>query len=368
MIKHAAKRFGAAAVIAVACAIPTFAQDQDFVFRFEGPRRYNSFIPSGADLSLTYSGFSLSPQADTLLYLLAGAGYESGSLPRDPITGDPWSSSAEGNTYDALDIQWAMAFIQGLSRRDDGGNLVEVFAYYRGRYDVYKNDLVDSVFADVRGIFDNSLMGGASYDSRTIGAHRSKQGLYAEATAEWGPGFVNGDTDFWRVSSQLRGFLPVYDIPNAGGNLFNAYLAGFAGIDYADGSSVPVYVSQSFGGRTLRGSLGDCVRGYGWNKFDTAFKSVANVELRLLGPTIGVDFVVPLLYAFADAGWYSGFAESTNHASESGFLASCGGGAALDVADAIQLGVYGGLRLLDDTVYYPADAFFWSIMLFAHFK
>ena len=354
--------------MAVACAIPAFAQEQDFVFKFEGPRRYNGFIPSGADFSVTYGGLSLSPRADTLLYLLAGAGYESGSLLRDPATGDPWSSSVDGNTYDAPDVQWALAFIQGLSRRDDGDNLAEVFAYYRGRYDVYKNDLADGVFADARGIFDNSLMGGASYDSRAIGAHRSKQGLYTEATAEWGPGFANAGTDFWRVSGQLLGFLPVYDIPADGGNLFNASLAGFVGVDFAGGASVPIFVNQSFGGRKLRGSLGDCVRGYGWNKFDTSFKSVANVELRLLGPTLGADFVVPLLYAFADAGWYSGFAESANYASKSGFIASCGGGAAIDVADAIQLGAYGGFRLVPDTVYYPEDAFFWGVMLFSHFK
>ncbi len=354
--------------MAVACAIPTFAQEQDFVFKFEGPRRYNGFIPSGADLSLTYSGLALSPRADTLLYLLAGGGYESGSLLRDPATGDPWSSSAEGNTYDAPDFQWALAFIQGLSRRDDGDNLLEAFAYYRGRYDGYENELADGVFADVRGIFDNSLMGGVSYDSRVIGVHRFKQGTYAEATAEWGPGFVNEGTDFWRVSGQLRGFLPVYDIPADGGNAFNAYLAGFAGVDFAGGASVPIFVSQSFGGRELRGSLGDCVRGYGWNKFDTLFKSVANAELRLLGPALGLDFVVPLLYAFVDAGWYSGFAESANYASESGFLASSGAGAAIDVADAIQLGAYAGFRMVEDRLYYPEDAFFWGVMLFSHFK
>ncbi|PKL09574.1 MAG: hypothetical protein CVV51_03110 [Spirochaetae bacterium HGW-Spirochaetae-7] len=362
-----ARNLLAAVLLAAASIIPSFAQDGELAFKFEGPRRYAGFIPSGADVSLTYSGLSLSPEGNTRLFLMVGAGYENGSLLRDLVTGDPWAATDEGYTYDAPDFRWDLAFIQGLARRNDGDNLVEAFAYYRGRYDAYANELSSAVFPDIHGIFGTSIMGGMSYDSRTLSEHYFKDGMYAEASAEWGPGILNASTDFWRVSGQVRGFLPVFDFPTEGGNRFNAYLAGFAGVDYADGTSVPIYVNQSFGGRKLRDSLGDSVRGYGWNKFDSSFKSVANAELRLLGPSLGLDAILPLLYGFIDTGFYAGFAGSTDYASASGFIASAGVGAAIDLADVVQLGAYAGFRLMEDRLYYPRDAFFWGIMLFSHF-
>jgi hypothetical protein len=367
-VKHAASRLAAAAIMAVACVIPTFAQEHDFVFKFEGPRRYNSYIPSGADLSLTYTGLSPYPAGDTKVRLLAGGGYENGILLRDPANGDPWDADADGLAFDTPNFQWGLAFIQGLSRRADGDNLVEIFAEYRSRYDIHSNEgQPDAVFADMHGLFGNSVMGGVSYDSRERNAHNAIRGAYAEASAEWGPGFVNASTDFWRVSGQLRGFLPVFDLPSDDGNLFSAYLAGFAGVDLSDGEAVPMYVNESFGGRELRDSLGDCVRGYPDKSYDSSFKSVANVELRLLGPTLGLDSIVPVLYGFFDAGWYSGFSGSANYSSASGMLASTGGGAAIDFAGAVQLGAYAGMTLVDASLYYPKEAFFWSVMLFSHF-
>ncbi|PKL26418.1 MAG: hypothetical protein CVV47_00355 [Spirochaetae bacterium HGW-Spirochaetae-3] len=362
------ERFIATVLIAIGILVPLYAEDGDFVLAFEGPRRYNNYIPSGADLSLTYNGLSLYPSGDTKLRLLAGGGYENGILLRDTITGDPWKADADGLAFDTPNFQWDLAFIQGLSRRADGDNLVSVFAEYRGRFDIHSNEgEQDAVFADMHGLFGTSVMGGASYDSRERSAHNAISGVYAEASAEWGPGFANARTDFWRVSGQLRGFLPVLDIPSDGGNLFNAYLAGFAGVDASGGTAVPMYVNESFGGSELRGSLGDCVRGYPAKSYDSSFKSVANVELRLLGPALGADSIVPVLYGFFDAGWYSGFAGSTNYASASGLLASVGGGAAIDVAGAVQLGAYAGMTLVDASLYYPKEAVFWSVMLFSHF-
>lgn len=364
-----AKRFSVLALAAMLAAAPVLAEESDFKVAFEGLRMFNGFIPSGLDLSLTYTGMSMSDLAGTSLFLKAGGGYENTALLRDPATGDPWTGDAAGNKYDMLNFQWELAFIQGLARRGDGDNSLEVFAFYRGRFDSYKNELSDSVFADIRGLLGTSFMAGLSYDTRELDRHRSKKGIYAEASAEWGPGFVNANSDFWRVSGQLRGFLPVFDIATDGGNLFNVYLAGFAGADYAAGASVPIYVQQSFGGRDLRDSLGNSVRGYGNYKFDSAFKSVANAELRLIGPAIVLYNIVPCLYGFADAGYYSGFAESANRADASGFLVSTGGGVALDLFSFVQLGVMAGVRLVDDSIgyRYSPENFFWGIKIFLHF-
>ncbi|MBU0926129.1 MAG: BamA/TamA family outer membrane protein [Spirochaetes bacterium] len=358
----------AVAIAAIAFISPSFADDV-LDFGFEGVRFFDSVIPGGLDLSLTYLGLGLSDAADTKLFLKAGGGYENASLVRDPLTGDP-SAAIAGNEYYSPNFQWELAFIQGFSRRDDGDNLLEAFAFYRGRYDIYLNELSESVFSDARGMFGTSVMAGVSYDSRVLSRHRSKEGVYAEATAEWGPGFINEKTDFWRVSGQLRGFLPVYDLPSDGGNLFNVYLAGFLGADYAAGTSVPIYVNESFGGRSLRDSIGNCVRGYGWNKYDTSFKSAATAEVRLVGPAIVLDPIVPYLFGFVDAGYYAGFADSANYSEASGFLASAGGGVALDLVGFAQASFIVGLRLVDDAAVpyaYDADSFFTGVKFFLHF-
>ena len=365
------KYYLAIAVAAIVSVAPAFSDDGDLAPGFEGVRMLNGFIPTGIDLSLTYTGIRLSDIGQTKLFLKAGGGYEDTNLLRDPLTGDPSYAIADGGTgsdFNKLNFQWELAFIQGFSQRDDGENLLEAFAFYRGRFDSYENDtLSEDVFSDMRGLFGTSVMGGVSYDTRVLSRHRSKDGLYAEASAEWGPGFLNAKTDFWRVSGQLRGFLPVFDIPTDGGNLFNVYIAGFAGADYAGGTSVPIYVNQSFGGRDLRDSEGNCVRGYGSNAYDSSFKSVANAEVRLVGPAIVIDSIVPYLYGFLDAGYYAGFADSSNYADATGILASAGGGIAFDIVGIAQLGVNAGFRLLDDALYGAAENFFWGIKVFLHF-
>lgn len=358
------------AVVALSAA-PLFADDGPVQFGFEGVRFLYDLIPSGADVSVTYSGLQWSDLGQTKLFLKAGGGYQDSVLRRDPVTGDPALLKGDGGTglpYNSPNFQWELATIQGLARSDDGRNLVEVFGFYRGRYDIYPNDgVASSVFPDIQGLFGTSFMGGVSYDSRVLSAHRSKRGVYLETTAEWGPAFLNATTDFWRVSGQARGFLPVYDIPTSDGNLFNVYVAGFAGVDYAAGAKVPIYVNQSFGGRNLRDSLGDCVRGYGWNAYDASFKSVANAEVRLVGPRVWLDSIVPYLFGFVDAGYYSGFSGSANESGASGFLASSGGGVAVDAMGFAQISVIAGLRLVDDRLYGPIDGFFWGLKFFLHF-
>ncbi|GAB1455560.1 hypothetical protein MASR2M48_08670 [Spirochaetota bacterium] len=365
------KRYGAFILAAVMCVIPAAAEDGDIAIGFEGVRFLYSLIPSGVDLSLTYTGLDLMEQADTKLFLKAGGGYEDTVLARDPNTGNPSLLSKDGGSgiaFNTPNFQWELAFIQGFSRRDDGNNMLEAFAFYRGRYDIYPNSAYSSdVFTDMQGLFGTSLMGGLSYDSVATSRHRAKSGVYAEASAEWGPDLLNAKTDFWRVSSKAKGFLPVFDIPTEGGNLFNIYLAGFASVDYAQGSSVPIYVNQSFGGRDLRSSMGDCVRGYGWNAYDASLKTVANAEIRLVGPAIWLDAIVPYLFGFADAGYYAGFADTNDFADASGFLSSLGAGIALDLVGFAQVGITVGHKLIADTLYGPADGFFWGLKFFLHF-
>ncbi len=338
-------------------------REGDWRLGFAGVRMLNGMIPTGADFTLSYDGLDFGLGGDSVLFFKAGGGYQDKVIMRDAL-GQP---SYNEDKYNSPNFQWEAALFQGLSLREDGKNLVELFGYYRGRYDLYQNEDPIALFEDAEGLFGTSFMAGLSYNSVVTNRHRAKSGVYAEFAGEWGPGFLNAKSDFWRLSAQARSFLPLVDIPHEGGNLFNMYGALFGGLDYAGGSSVPIYVNQSFGGRDLRDSLGESVRGYERNSYDSSFKAVANAELRLVGPALGLEAIVPLLYAFADGGYYRGFTEAAGYADEEGFLASAGGGLAFDLFGFAQLGAYAGVKLIEDALYARPDAFFWSISIFLHF-
>jgi hypothetical protein len=370
MIKyHRLGLVSALVVMVLAAGLMPAAADEDLAIGFAGPRFLNGFIPSGADFTVDYTGLDLGAPADTRLFLKLGGGYEDKLLLRDPATGDPLSLVGAGEAigYDSPNFQWEAAFIQGFSSRPDGDNALELYLFYRGRYDIYDKDLDDSVFADAKGLFGTSFLVGASYDTVTRDRHRLKKGVHAEAGAEWGPGFVNADSDFWRISGKVIGFLPVLDLPTDGKNLLNMYLAALVSADLAGGESVPIYVNQSFGGRDLRDSLGNCVRGYEKASYDSLFKAVGNVELRMVGPALGLESILPYVYGFFDAGYYNGFHGSANYADETGLIMSTGGGFALGLFDFAQLGFVGGYKLVEDSLYGLDEPVFVSFKFMLHF-
>ena len=141
---------------------------------------------------------------------------------------------------------------------------------------------------------------------------------------------------------------------------------GFLGLDYADGDNVPLWVTQSLGGRDLAGSLGSRVRGYPGDSYDSSFKIVGNIEARLLGPAcFGQDWLIPALYAFFDAGYYAGFANCAVANSDAGLIMSTGGGFNVSVLDFIYVGVCAGIKLhsgsdLYDTYLPDGKDFFWD--------
>ena len=342
------------------------AQDSAFAFDFEGIRMFNGMIPGGLDLSVTYRGLDLGMPGGTELYLKAGGGYEDKFLLRNPLTGDPVPDAALFE-FKSVNFQWELAFIQGLAARPDGKNLLEAFVFYRGRYDKHLNDASTAAFPDIRGMLGTAFMLGASYDSVETSPHRAKRGILAEASAELGPAFLNAIADYWRVSGRASGYLPLFDLPTEGNNLLNVYAAGLVAADYAGGGVTPMHVNVSFGGRWQRDSLGDCVRGFPTASFDSSFKLVGNAELRVVGPALFIESIVPVLFGFVDAGWYAGFAGSTGYAEASGALASAGGGLAIDLFGFAQLGALVGTRLTDAPIYDLDTGFFWKIQFFFHF-
>jgi len=123
------------------------------------------------------------------------------------------------------------------------------------------------------------------------------------------------------------------------------YVGDFLSADYAvglNGTQVPLYVRQTFGGRTQDTALGAQVRGVDKGAYDTNLKAVNNLEVRVNLPAIPsqgiaaailprvlsdlVPNVVPGVLAYVDTGLYDQVGEPGITAPASGFVASTGAG------------------------------------------
>jgi len=336
-------------------------------------------LPTGADfqLGLPVASFDDHPLE---AWLRLRGGYEDLRILRNPATGEPIAEPAAFNgdyRFHSPNFQWALGATQGIVQKDEG-NLVEAFAFYRGRYDVYNSSLDAVAFSDMKGIFGTSFLAGIAYDSTDMDSRRVRTGTFAELSAEAGPAALNTApaTDFWRITLKAKTYYPLLSTGQAANgdlNAFSLYLAGFASVDYAGGDNVPLWVMQSFGGRDLRGSLGDCVRGYPSSSYDSSFKAVANGELRALAPALfGQAWLVPMAYIFADAGYYSGFANDSGASKDAaGSIMSAGAGLNFNVFDFVNLGAYCGFKFPSGsdlyTTYTDDGSFFWSIQFLLHF-
>ncbi len=340
-------------------------------------------VPTGADVEFRYGLAEVGALPLEASLRLAG-GYEDKRILRDALSGDPVAAPTGGigeaggeQRYQSPNFQWDAGLVMGLAKKDKG-NLIEAFLLYRGRYDYYATTLSTAVFKDLNGLWGTSFITGLGYDAVERDSRRVKTGAAAEVSFEWGPAMLNtalGPTDFYRVDAKAQGYLPLFSLGQAAHdslNLVSAYLAGYAGVDYAGGSAVPVYIMQSFGGRDLRDSLGDCVRGYPSRSYDAALKTVANAELRLLGPALlGQAWCMPIAYAFFDIGYYAGLPGASSKKDASGTIMSTGGGLVFDIFDFAYLGAYAGLKIPGAdplyAVYGETDNMFWKISFLLHF-
>jgi hypothetical protein len=59
--------------------------------------------------------------------------------------------SGSGFGFNKTNFQWEIAFLQGLSTREDGNNLLEAFAFYRGRYDNHPNEAYSDLVFQICG-------------------------------------------------------------------------------------------------------------------------------------------------------------------------------------------------------------------------
>lgn len=336
------------------------AKKSRFSFAVTNVRTYwFGIVPTGLDLKLDYRIPPIIPGVATILEMTAGGGYEQENFWRNksgvPITNPNYATAGPGGTdisiYNRVQAISDLGIRQGIlySPKLDR-NVLEAFAFYRFHYGRYLPNapgelIFNSPFPDRNGILSNSVMAGLDYNTLTYDkVHKTYKGIYAETSIEWGPRFfLNniGDANFLRWNFTGNLFRTLYTSSNGKGmNRFSLYAGDHFAADYATGSSIPIYVQQSFGGRVLTEGLGgDSVRGFEVGAWGTQLKLVNNLEIRAVGPAILFPSVAPGLYAFFDSGYYNGYFHDPAN-TPGGFLASVGAGVylvSLDLADVTAL-------------------------------
>lgn len=314
----------------------------------------------GLDLGVGYRGFSLIEGVDTTLWAYAGGAWEEMTYYRvaETLMRGEYTGGGDAKFYRA-DANWQLGIGQGLLWNERiEANRLEAYLFYRGRFNdnlTQAGDLIlGSGLPDAEGVLLNTFFLGLAYDDVLVDRkHKSKSGISAEVSAEYGPGFlannVVGDADFIRFNATARGFYPLYDIdPESRTNRFSMYIAQFAAADWAialNGTSVPYVVRHSFGGRDApRSGLGYAVRGINTGALDTNLKLVHNVELRMNLPAIVLPDLVPGALVHWDAGYFSQVGEPVAPALD-GFVTTIGAGVYLNLLDLAHLAVYMHYRL-----------------------
>ncbi len=308
-------------------------------------------VPTGGDFSALYNGFKLVPGLDTIVENDFGAGYETDNYYRN--TDGSLYSGPSGNgsavTFDRLEIVDGLGIRQGiLWDHERNRNLLEGFLFYRLHYD--KNyastaSLVSQSSAPDRAqILSSSVLAGVSASTLVKDdLHRTWDGLYGEASVQWGPSFLFngiGNADFYRLNATFKAFRTLYAAPSTGEwNLFSIYVGDFVSVDYAGGGSIPFYVQESTGGLAPRATTDDWVRGFETGSYGTTFKAVNNFDIRFQGPSMIWPSTLPGFYVFTDQGYYNGFVgDPTN--TPGGFLASTGVGVYGDAFDLANVTAY----------------------------
>jgi len=344
-------------------SLSCWAADERSPFMFDiGPRLL------GVDAGIGYRSTPLLPGVDTTIWAYLGGGYEwltyyrdsSGALvgPRDLAPGGALAGKDPG--FVRIEGAWRLGIDQGLAWNErTKTNLVEAFAFYRGRVDFNQIKpgqlLYDSTLSDRTGLLLNSINAGFAYDDLLSDVHhKTRSGISAEVSAEWGPRFFlntfMGDSDFIRFNAAFRWFLPLYDMkPDTPVNFFSMYLGERFSVDYALGlgAPVPLYIRQTFGGRGDQVvGLGGAVRGVDDGSLDTNLKAVNSLEIRANLPAFVSPDVVPGFVVFWDLGWYNQVGESGYTGSAgAGIVSSAGGGLFLDFLDLARGAVYMTRRL-----------------------
>jgi len=296
-------------------------------------------VPTGPVVDFGYGSLGLVPGLRSDALAKAGIGYESYPIYRDELTRDPIFDSAQ-TAIEKPDAQFELGLRQGLIPLDSKRDHLTAFIFANGRVSEYFGAPIPggTTFTDRYEEAMASMLGGLQLDDSATSPSGVMDGHNVLFEAEWGPSFLSAQkTDFARAGLRGIEYVPVFDL---GGdrNLLSGYLVFAASVKYCDGSNVPLFALEETD-----------VRGYQIG-LDSKLRASATIEGRLNLPSVyGPSDILPVLFVFADVGWYQGFADlnpGSTWANASGPLASVGGGLGASVFSFASPYVYVAVPLI----------------------
>ncbi len=338
-------------------------------------------VPTGLAVTVGYEGLSFISGLDTRFETTLDAGYEGFETYRGidftPHQEIDYSTGGNKNLeFNMASARWELGIKQGLLwNPGQDRNLLQIFLFYRGRYDSYldgrifwgtdpalEQPILDGHLdwqanfegTDAYGLFGNSFLLGLDLDTLEQNVQsQTYDGIFAEASFEISPYIeiedVPGAADFYRFNLRAMLFKTLYSKASARKwNLFSIYLADYFSVDWADAArSMPLYVMQSFGGTDLRLGLAWSVRGFEKFSWDTQFKIVNNLELRFNLPSIFFKNLFPGFLVYLDAGYGTKF-WGAPAGTEGAFLCSSGLGVFVNLLGITSARIYFKLPLVGE--------------------
>jgi hypothetical protein len=313
------------------------------------------------NIGFGYSGLSLFPGVDTVLWYTFGGDVDSAGFYQKPdgsvySGADPGVDPETDLFYYFIRAQFSLGVSQGIIPG------VEWYFFTRFQSDSYlfKNGaradhlLTKSDLPEKEGIALIYCISG--FNISTEVRHREsrvKEGITVDICGSAAPGTglntVNGTRySYGGVHADIRGFLPYLEIVSPGGlNLFSIYQGWWLRGDYVFGEYIPLQVLQNVSGRMWKEGLGGAVRGADTNRYPAPLKVIASTDLRFNLPAVGLPSFLPGAVLFFDAGYYRFFTEIAG-GDNAGMLLSAGGGIFIDlfgIGEIVAQSVY----LINDT-------------------
>jgi hypothetical protein len=269
----------------------------------------------GGDAAFGWKGWGLFPGVDTVLWASAGAGYQASHYFDSADDDTLVPADPDAALYHNLNVDWRFGVAQGIVFNPaQNRNLVEFLLLYRGKYHHYVDENGVLPLVEQDGLLQHSLTTGLLFDNTAVDRPSlNSRGIYAVLSAEFVPDWLGnavlGESDFWRLSLGLTGYLPVLD-----NRVVSIYLADRVILDrlFGDQDQVPVSALGSIGvlkkipiGANPRRALGGTLRGIYSNRYDGFLKLTNNFDVRLHFPALTLfKLATPVAVAYFDAGAY----------------------------------------------------------------
>ncbi len=305
------------------------------------PDLLQGFLPTMAEVGVSYTGITLIPCSRTAVEVLAGGAYMGREIWKD----DQGKELAVGTGPDVIDVwtaRWEVSFSQGfLGLRRTAKDLVTLYGGYAGRWEeyagiegtVYDDDGFADIYPDVGGILSHALIAGAVIDWVAMDGIIPR-GLSGKAEVTYAPSLINRHTDYALATGVLKGYQPLVVMKDDyGQNLFAVYLANRLQIDKFFGfdDSVPMFALDE-------PALGTKMRGMERLSRSGELTIVNNFDIRFTGPELYLDKVYPRIHLFADLGYTDGKQANIPNAKEREVFASAGIEGGVSFFDFLNIG------------------------------